>query len=52
MREKFATAAGHDGDPNVLALLAEKARVVLYDDATERAWLNTNASAPPTWVLP
>jgi hypothetical protein len=51
VREKFATAAGHDGDPNVLALLADKARVVLYDDATERAWLNTNASAPPTWVL-
>jgi hypothetical protein len=52
MRERLASAAGYSGDPSVLALLTEKARVVLYDDATERAWLNTNASARPTWVLP
>lgn len=51
MRERFATAAGHSGDPKILTLLAEKARVVLYGDATERAWLNTNASAPPRWLL-
>ena len=50
LRKKFAAAAGHDGDPNVLALLGERVRVVLYDDATERAWLNTNASAPPSWA--
>ncbi|WP_292789028.1 MULTISPECIES: AbiH family protein [unclassified Microbacterium] len=50
LREKFATAAGFRNDADVLGLLGERARVVLYDDASERAWLNTNAITPPSWV--
>lgn len=50
MRERFAMAAGHREDLEVSKLLEEKVRVVLYDDASERAWLNTNATAPPSWV--
>lgn len=52
IRQRFASAAGYHGDSSVLALLKERARVVLYDDASERAWLNTNATAPPNWVRP
>ncbi|TDW26937.1 AbiH family protein [Cryobacterium psychrophilum] len=52
MRQRFASAAGYPEDSNVLALLKQRARVVLYDDASERAWLNTNATAPPNWVRP
>jgi hypothetical protein len=52
MRERFAAAAGYLGDGEVSRLLGEKARVVVYDDASERAWLNTNATTPPTWVRP
>lgn len=52
LRERFARAAGYPEDSDILALLEDKARVVLYDDGSERAWLNTNATAPPRWVLP
>ncbi|WP_251355365.1 AbiH family protein [Kocuria rosea] len=51
LRAKFASAGGYPGDAGILTLLTEKARVVLYDDATERAWLNTNATMPPSWVV-
>lgn len=50
MRQRFANAAGYSGDVEVRDLLTKKARVVLYDDSTERAWLNTNAVAPPRWM--
>lgn len=52
IRKRFATAAGYPGNPDILALLEERARVVLYDDGSVRAWLNTNASAPPSWAKP
>lgn len=50
LREYFARSAGFNADPDVLNILVEKVRVVLYDDSTERAWLNTNATAPLSWV--
>lgn len=50
VRQRFANAAGYGGDVEVRDLLTKKVRVVLYDDSTERAWLNTNAVAPPRWV--
>ncbi|MCO4253895.1 AbiH family protein [Pseudarthrobacter cellobiosi] len=50
LRQRFAKAAGYAGDPDVRRLLIERARVVLYDDGPERAWLNTNATSPPSWA--
>lgn len=50
IRCEFAEAAGYGGDRGILSLLADKARVVLYDDVTERAWLNTNEKTKPSWV--
>ncbi|QGH69910.1 AbiH family protein [Pseudactinotalea sp. HY158] len=41
VREKFFSAAGLD-DPSDAA---ESVHVVLYDDSTERAWLNTSRAA-------
>lgn len=52
LREKLASAAGYTGDTGVLELLEQKARIVLYDDATERVWLNTNSTTQPSWVMP
>ncbi|MGV2853494.1 AbiH family protein [Glutamicibacter sp. AGC13] len=51
LRVKFARAAGYEADPYVSSLLKEKARVVLYDDVTERAWLNTNPVTAASWIL-
>lgn len=50
IRSEFAEAAGCGGDRGILSLLADKARVVLYGDATERAWLNSNEQTKPSWV--
>lgn len=50
IRSEFAEAAGYGGDRGVLSLLSDKARVVLYDDATERGWLNSNEVTKPSWV--
>ncbi|GAA4765728.1 AbiH family protein [Citricoccus nitrophenolicus] len=52
LREKLASAAGYTGDTGVLELLEQKARIVLYDDAMERVWLNTNSTTQPNWVMP
>ena len=38
LRTKFAQAAGYGLAADVIAALEERARIVLYDDATERAW--------------
>lgn len=45
-RKKFAKAAGCDDYKEV----QEKVRVVLYDNETERAWLNTNPQRVPVWA--
>lgn len=37
--EKFACGAGRAGDSELMAVLGERAHVVLYDDETDRAWL-------------
>lgn len=50
IRSEFAEAAGYGGDRGILSLLAERARVVLYEDVTERAWLNSNETTKPSWV--
>lgn len=50
IRSEFAEAAGYAGDSVILSLLADKARVVLYDDATERGWLNPDVTTKPSWV--
>jgi len=49
IREKFSKVAGDHGTADLSAVLAAKARVVLYDDSTERAWLNTNRATVPSW---
>ena len=49
IRDMFAKVAGGYGSAEMSKVLAAKARVVLYDDATERAWLNTNRSTAPSW---
>ena len=49
IRNKFANVAGGHGIAELSAILAAKARVVLYDDTTERAWLNTNQSTARSW---
>jgi len=49
IRNRFAKVAGADGIADLSAVLAAKARVVLYDDTTERAWLNTSLTTPASW---
>lgn len=50
LRSKFAAAAGYAEKVGVSEALEERARVVLYDDFTERAWLNTNPGTVPSWA--
>lgn len=50
LRMRFAQAAGYGLDTSVIDALEERARVVLYDDSTDRAWLNTNPATIPSWV--
>ena len=47
LRDKLASAAGFAAHDGVAELLEERVRVVLYDDNTERAWLNTNHATLP-----
>lgn len=49
LRGRLARAAGFESDPKVLGMLKDKARVVLYDDTTPRAWLNTSPACVPSW---
>lgn len=51
LRTRLAIAAGWDADPATIKSLEEKVRVVLYDDSTERAWLNTNPARIPSWKI-
>lgn len=46
LRAKLASAAGFTADHGVVELLERRVRVVLYDDNTERAWLNTSRAKP------
>lgn len=48
LREKLADAAGFVAENGVVEMLEQRVRVVLYDDTTPRAWLNTSAAT----VLP
>lgn len=48
VRDRFAAVAGSDA--KLEAVLIDKMRVILYDDATERAWLNTNQANAPHWL--
>lgn len=51
LRARFSDAAGYGAaDAGTLALLREKLRVVLYEDSSERAWLNTNSLTAPSWA--
>lgn len=50
LRTKLARAAGYESDLKVLGMLEEKVRVVLYDDTTPRAWLNTSPTSVPSWA--
>jgi len=50
VRDKFWRVAGGSAGGPLTAVLAARARVVLYDDATERAWLNTNPLTAPHWL--
>ena len=38
--KKFAAGAGRAGDGRLMQVLRDRAYVILYDDATPRAWLN------------
>lgn len=50
VRDKFFEVAHGDAKAELSKALLDRARVVLYDDSTERAWLNTNRSAAPNWA--
>ena len=50
LRKEFACAAGYAADPDILSLLTERTRVVLYEDSTERGWLNPDQSTKPSWA--
>ena len=51
LRKRFAEAAGYNvGNSEVMDVLDRKMRVVLYDDKTERAWLNTATDTLPSWA--
>lgn len=50
LRARFSDAGGFGADAGALALLREKVRVVLYEDSSERAWLNTNSLTAPSWT--
>lgn len=52
LRARFAEAAGYYVDSGVNDVLEDRARVVLYDDSTDRAWLNTNSATVPRWDNP
>lgn len=47
LRDKLANAAGLAADNGAVELLEQRVRVVLYDDNTERAWLNTTSATLP-----
>lgn len=49
IRDRFANAADGQGNRELPTALAKKARIVLYDDTTQRAWLNTNPTTAPSW---
>ncbi|WNM23519.1 AbiH family protein [Demequina capsici] len=42
VRSKFSDAVGPGVHPDLATVLEQKARVVLYDDGSERRWLNTS----------
>ena len=49
LRGKLASAAGLGADDDVVEMLEQRGRVVLYEDANPRAWLNTNPATRPDW---
>ncbi len=49
IREVFADAVGEGIADDLSTVLEDKVRVVLYDDSTPRAWLNTNPATAPDW---
>lgn len=50
LRARFAEAAGYGVGSSAHDILEDRVRVVLYDDSTERVWLNTNPATIPSWV--